>query len=216
MLHVLSITECAHTTRTIITDGLPWATAKRYLRDAIGEEAYLHWFGRMFLEDISNGTAHLSVPTLFLKRWVSAHYVAQLIQCLGNEYPEVHSIAVTVRTAVRAAVAPDTVPEDAPVVPQRLWSGRCIQDIQHCVAAQYNISRADMLSSRKLKRIARPRQIAMYLAKVLAQRTFPEIGMCFKRDHTTILHAFRKIEKCIKEDTNIAAEVNALKQQLPV
>ncbi len=69
-----------------------------------------------------------------------------------------------------------------------------IEDIQRVVARQYNVSRADLLSSRRTANVVRPRQVAMYLAKVLTLRSLPEIGRRFGgRDHTTVLHAVRKI-----------------------
>ena len=70
-----------------------------------------------------------------------------------------------------------------------------IEDIQRVVARQYNVSRADLLSSRRTANVVRPRQVAMYLAKILTLRSLPEIGRRFGgRDHTTVLHAVRKIE----------------------
>jgi chromosomal replication initiator protein len=65
-----------------------------------------------------------------------------------------------------------------------------IEDIQHTVARQYNVSRADLLSSRRTMNVVRPRHVAMYLAKILTLRSLPEIGRHFGgRDHTTVLHA---------------------------
>src|SRR5947208_9463121 len=69
-----------------------------------------------------------------------------------------------------------------------------IEDIQRVVARQYNVSRADLLSSRRTANVVRPRQVAMYLAKTLTLRSLPEIGRRFGgRDHTTVLHGVRKI-----------------------
>ena len=65
-----------------------------------------------------------------------------------------------------------------------------IEDIQRVVARQYNVSRSDLLSSRRTANVVRPRQVAMYLAKTLTLRSLPEIGRRFGgRDHTTVLHA---------------------------
>ena len=90
-----------------------------------------------------------------------------------------------------------------------------IEDIQRVVARQYNVSRADLLSSRRTANVVRPRQIAMYLAKTLTLRSLPEIGRRFGgRDHTTVLHAVRKIEALIGKDTALADEVELLKRQL--
>jgi chromosomal replication initiator protein len=90
-----------------------------------------------------------------------------------------------------------------------------IEDIQRIVARQYNVSRADLLSSRRTANVVRPRQVAMYLAKVLTLRSLPEIGRRFGgRDHTTVLHAVRKIENLANKDTSFAEEIEALKRQL--
>jgi chromosomal replication initiator protein len=90
-----------------------------------------------------------------------------------------------------------------------------IEDIQRIVARQYNVSRSDLLSSRRTANVVRPRQIAMYLAKTLTLRSLPEIGRRFGgRDHTTVLHAVRKIEGLIGSDNSLAAEIESLKSQL--
>jgi chromosomal replication initiator protein len=90
-----------------------------------------------------------------------------------------------------------------------------IEDIQRIVARQYNVSRADLLSSRRTANVVRPRQVAMYLAKVLTLRSLPEIGRRFGgRDHTTVLHAVRKIENLAGNDSTFAEEIEGLKRQL--
>jgi chromosomal replication initiator protein len=90
-----------------------------------------------------------------------------------------------------------------------------IEDIQRVVARQYNVSRADLLSSRRTANVVRPRQVAMYLAKTLTLRSLPEIGRRFGgRDHTTVLHAVRKIEGLVGNDTALAEEIELLKRQL--
>jgi chromosomal replication initiator protein len=90
-----------------------------------------------------------------------------------------------------------------------------IEDIQRIVARHYNVSRPDLLSSRRTANVVRPRQVAMYLAKTLTLRSLPEIGRRFGgRDHTTVLHAVRKIEHLVGSDSALAEEVEALKRQL--
>jgi chromosomal replication initiator protein len=90
-----------------------------------------------------------------------------------------------------------------------------IEDIQRIVARQYNVSRADLLSSRRTANVVRPRQVAMYLAKTLTLRSLPEIGRRFGgRDHTTVLHAVRKIENLVNTDGALAEEIETLKRQL--
>jgi len=90
-----------------------------------------------------------------------------------------------------------------------------IEDIQRVVARQYNVSRSDLLSSRRTANVVRPRQVAMYLAKTLTLRSLPEIGRRFGgRDHTTVLHAVRKIEGLVGNDVALAEEIEVLKRQL--
>jgi len=88
-----------------------------------------------------------------------------------------------------------------------------IEDIQRIVARQFNVSKNDLLSNRRTRVIVRPRQIAMYLAKVMTPRSLPEIGRRFGgRDHTTVLHAVRKIEHLTSEDQKLAHEIELLKR----
>ncbi len=90
-----------------------------------------------------------------------------------------------------------------------------IEDIQRLVANHYNVSKADILSSRRTASVVRPRQIAMYLAKALTPRSLPEIGRRFGgRDHTTVLHAVRKIEILSGQDSGLAGEIDLLKRML--
>jgi chromosomal replication initiator protein len=90
-----------------------------------------------------------------------------------------------------------------------------IEDIQRVVSRHYNVSKADLLSARRTRTIVRPRQIAMYLAKVLTPRSLPEIGRRFGgRDHTTVLHAVRKIEGMIEGDSVLKEEIELLKRMI--
>lgn len=88
-----------------------------------------------------------------------------------------------------------------------------IEDIQRIVARHYNVSRQELVSNRRTRVIVKPRQIAMYLAKTLTPRSFPEIGRRFGgRDHTTVLHAVRKIEELISGDSKLNHEIELLKR----
>ena len=90
-----------------------------------------------------------------------------------------------------------------------------IEEIQKLVASHYNVTRADILSARRTANVVRPRQIAMYLSKVLTPRSLPEIGRRFGgRDHTTVLHAVRKIEALAGSDGRLSEEIDLLKRML--
>jgi len=86
-----------------------------------------------------------------------------------------------------------------------------VEDIQKRVATRYNIKIADMSSARRLRSIARPRQIAMYLSKILTSKSLAEIGTRFgKKDHTTVIHAVKKIEELIASDGDFREEITLL------
>jgi len=90
-----------------------------------------------------------------------------------------------------------------------------IDDILRTVSKHYGVNRGDLLSGRRNRSIVRPRQIGMYLAKLLTSRSLPEIGRRFgNRDHTTVLHAIRKIEQLMNDDTQLREEVELLKRLL--
>jgi chromosomal replication initiator protein len=88
-----------------------------------------------------------------------------------------------------------------------------IEDIQRIVARHYNVSKTELLSNRRTRTIVKPRQVAMYLAKVMTPRSLPEIGRRFGgRDHTTVLHAVRKIEGLSGADNTLAQELELLRR----
>jgi chromosomal replication initiator protein len=90
-----------------------------------------------------------------------------------------------------------------------------IDDILRTVSKHYGVNRGDLLSGRRNRSIVRPRQIGMYLAKLLTSRSLPEIGRRFgNRDHTTVLHAIRKIEQLMNDDNQLREEVELLKRLL--
>ncbi len=90
-----------------------------------------------------------------------------------------------------------------------------IDQIQKKVAEHFNVKLSDMHSARRSRTIARPRQIAMYLAKNLTTRSLPEIGRKFGgRDHTTVIHAIKKIQELTKNDSNLAEDIEILTRSL--
>jgi chromosomal replication initiator protein len=90
-----------------------------------------------------------------------------------------------------------------------------IDDIQRKVADYYNLRLSDLLSARRSRQIARPRQVAMYLSKILTTRSLPEIGRKFGgRDHTTVIHAVKRVEGLRDSDTAIQEEVDLLTRSL--
>jgi len=90
-----------------------------------------------------------------------------------------------------------------------------IDEIIRKVTDHYGVNLTDMLSARRTRSIARPRQVAMYLSKKLTSKSLPEIGRRFgKRDHTTVIHAVKKIEELQSIDNQIAKDIEILRRML--
>ena len=90
-----------------------------------------------------------------------------------------------------------------------------VDEIQKAACEHFGLKQTDLISPKRTRAVARPRQVAMWLAKSLTTRSYPDIGRRFGgRDHTTVLHAVRQIEKLKAEDPAIAADVEALTRRL--
>ena len=90
-----------------------------------------------------------------------------------------------------------------------------VEEIQRRVSEHYNIRLSDLIGPRRVRTLARPRQIAMYLAKQLTTRSLPEIGRRFGgRDHTTVMHGVRRIEELKAQDSQIAEDIEMLRRSL--
>jgi chromosomal replication initiator protein len=90
-----------------------------------------------------------------------------------------------------------------------------IEDIMRIVSRHFGVSKGDLISQRRHRSVVWPRQIGMYLAKQLTSRSLPEIGRRFGgRDHTTVLHAIRKIEGELPGNSRLRDELDELKKQL--
>jgi chromosomal replication initiation ATPase DnaA len=90
-----------------------------------------------------------------------------------------------------------------------------VAEIQRATAHDFRITLTDLLSARRTHDVIRPRQVAMYLAKRFTRKSFPAIARLFgDRDHTTVLHAVRKIEQRLATDAELAASVARISQAL--
>jgi chromosomal replication initiator protein len=119
------------------------------------------------------------------------------------------------RLAEEAVTVEDVEREMRDLVAPRESKRIRIEDIQRIVAKHYNVSRHDMCSSRRTANVVRPRQVAMSLSKTTTLRSLPEIGRRFGgRDHTTVLHAVRKIEAMSLRDAQFAQELESLRIQI--
>ena len=90
-----------------------------------------------------------------------------------------------------------------------------VDKIQNIVSNYFNISLSEMLSQRRSRPLARPRQIAMYLSKKMTTRSLPEIGRRFaNRDHTTVIHAVKTISRLSEQDDEMKKNINQIKSLL--
>ena len=118
---------------------------------------------------------------------------------------------LTAGTDITIAMAKETL-KDILTDRQKMIS---IENIQKTVSSFYNISVSDLKSSKKLKIYVIPRQISMYLCRSMTNSSFPEIGEKFGgKDHSTVIHAYRQVEKRLIEDREIKNVIETLKNQL--
>ena len=90
-----------------------------------------------------------------------------------------------------------------------------IEEIQRRVSEHYNIRLTDMSSARRARAVARPRQVAMYLAKQLTSRSLPEIGRKVgNRDHTTVIHAVQRVTELMEREASFGEDVEMLRRML--
>ena len=119
-------------------------------------------------------------------------------------------------------------PKPLPPIPNAVIAGACkiafppivlnqIEAIQRAVIQEFpGVTMSDLKSDRRTAKVVHPRQVAMYLAKKVTLRSLPEIGRRFGgRDHTTVLHAVRKIEAKIENDPELAARIERIKDNIP-
>lgn len=92
-----------------------------------------------------------------------------------------------------------------------------VSEIQQATARHFGVSMIDLLSQRRSRDVARPRQVAMYLCRMLTVRSFPEIGSLFgDRDHTTVMHAVKVIRSLVREDPELERAVSTISRQIAV
>jgi chromosomal replication initiator protein len=108
----------------LLTPEQAWDRVARRLRAELGEDVFSSWFGRLAFSEMSDGVAHLTVPTRFLKSWIQSHYVDRVRALFMAECPDVRQISVGVRTGLqRALPRAVSLAETAPVERQRRRRG---------------------------------------------------------------------------------------------
>jgi chromosomal replication initiator protein len=140
-----------------------------------------------------------------------AHRITSNVRELEGALNRVIAQAVLVGRAITLDMAQDVLQDLLRAHERRVP----IEDIQRQVADHYQIRIADMHSARRARAVARPRQVAMYLAKLLTPRSLPEIGRKFGgRDHTTVMHAIRKIDELRVGDPVLCEAIETLRRML--
>ncbi|MEZ5648684.1 MAG: chromosomal replication initiator protein DnaA [Alphaproteobacteria bacterium] len=151
----------------------------------------------------------ISIPGKVLE--FLAHKIASNVRELEGALNRIVAHATLVGREIGLEMAQDVLHDVLRAHDRRVT----IEEIQKRVAEHYNIRLSDMHSARRARAVARPRQVAMYLAKQLTARSLPEIGRKFGgRDHTTVMHAVRKIEELRGVDPNFAEDVDLLRRML--
>lgn len=154
-------------------------------------------------------------PTIFIDDDI-VEFIAHRIQGGGRELEGALTRVIATQQLTRSQISVDmaTVAIRDLVNPASTQRVK-IDDILRIIGKHFNVPKADLLSPRRARSIVRPRQIGMYLAKTLTTRSLPEIGRRFGgRDHSTVLHAVRKIETMMQQDDKLAREIALLARLL--
>ena len=151
----------------------------------------------------------VSVPDTVLE--FLARKITSNIRELEGAFNRIVAHASLVGTTITVEMARETLSDLIRASSRRVT----IDDIQKQVSKHFSIRTSDMFSARRARSIARPRQIAMYLAKNLTTSSYPEIGRKFGgRDHTTIMHAVKKVEELLNNDSEMCDDIELLRSLL--
>ncbi|MBD3764109.1 MAG: chromosomal replication initiator protein DnaA [Rhodobacterales bacterium] len=140
-----------------------------------------------------------------------AHRIATNVRVLEGALTRLFAFASLVGREITLDLAQDCLADILRASDRKVT----IEEIQRKVAEHYNVRLSDLIGPKRVRTIARPRQIAMYLAKQMTLRSLPEIGRRFGgRDHTTILYGVKKIEELISTDSQLADDLQLLRRML--
>jgi len=140
-----------------------------------------------------------------------AHRITTNVRVLEGALTRLFALASLVGREITLDLAQDTLADILRSSDRKVT----VEEIQRKVAEHYNIRLSDMIGPKRLRTIARPRQIAMYLAKQMTTRSLPDIGRRFGgRDHTTIMHGVKKVEELRAADSQLAEDLDLLRRLL--
>jgi chromosomal replication initiator protein len=169
------------------------------------------------------GIVERKLETLAQRQAVDLPARPEVVQFLADRVPgSIRELEGALNTLVAGAgsrLARLTVEEAQTLLHPNLRGGGerriTVDEIQKAAAEHFGLKQADLLSERRTRAVTRPRQIAMYVCKQLTTRSYPDIGRRFGgRDHTTVIHAVKRIEELSASDDQIARDVEALTRKL--
>ena len=207
-----------------------WALALDSIRPE-GKTYALTWLERMRPLEVRENALVLGVPDRFFRDWVDDHYRALLEGTLARVADGVcHFIAKNVHKNVRElegalvkvsavhSLTGQAVTEEfaAHVLKDLLPANRPldVETIQREVARYYRVAAEALREDRRHKALAHARQVAMYLSRRLTKCSFPEIGVHFAKDHSTVISAVRKVERLRDTDPGVKRELDELEGKL--
>lgn len=140
-----------------------------------------------------------------------AHRLSTNVRVLEGALTRLFAYAALIRREITLDMAQETLSDLLRASDRKVT----IEEIQKKVAEHFNLRLSDMTSARRARLVARPRQVAMYLAKTLTSKSLPEIGRRFGgRDHTTVMHAVKRVESLKEADSQLAEDVELLRRLL--
>jgi chromosomal replication initiator protein len=140
-----------------------------------------------------------------------AHRISKNVRVLEGALTRLFAFASLVGREITIELAQDSLADILRDNDRKL----SVEEIQRKVSEHYAIRLSDMIGPKRLRSFARPRQVAMYLAKQMTRRSLPEIGRSFGgRDHTTVMHGVRRIEELMHKDAQIADDLELLRRAL--
>lgn len=160
----------------------------------------------------------LSKSKLYPKLGITEEVLAYLARNLTTSVRELEGALIKINAHVdisHQAVTIDLVRDLLQDMLRGASRRTTMREIQTVTADHYGLKRSDLLSRRRVQKIVRPRQVAMYICKLITTKSLPEIARAFDgRDHTTVMYAVRKIEALRKEDAEIDADIALLLRKL--
>ena len=188
-----------------------WERVRSRLRAEIGDAAFLACLRPADCEPLGPGSVRITFPSRFLLERARSSLSKRIAGLWRDEgVHEVHFVFRATAEAVDGAPVPGASEHLAQAEPGAIN----VPVIQELVTSHYGLSNGDMISRERERRVARPRQVAMFLAKRWTALSLIDIGRHFNRDHSTVLHACRNIAALIEEDGALANDVDLLDRAL--